>query len=193
MAHHRVALIALVAAAAALPCSVGARADAPAPPATSNTPSAAAAASLPATEAKLEWLTFDAATERAAKEKKHVIVDIYTTWCGWCKVMERQTYADPEVTSYLEKNFVLAKVNGESLNKMHWQGKELTERQFARVVGVTGYPATYFLKPDAELLGGVAGFIKKPDFMVYARFVGTRWYEKGSIQAYVDSLQAAGQ
>lgn len=191
MAHHRLALIALVAATVAVPRPVGARSDAPAAPPTSETPSSVTAA-VPNPTSKLDWLTFDAATERAAKEKKHVIVDIYTTWCGWCKVMERQTYGDPEVTSYLNKNFVLAKVNGESPNKIHWQGKEMSERQFARVVGVTGYPATYFLKPDAELLGGVAGFIKKPDFMIYARFVGTRWYEKGTIQAYVDSLQASG-
>jgi uncharacterized protein YyaL (SSP411 family) len=142
---------------------------------------------------KLSWLAFDAATELAAKEQKHVIVDIYTTWCGWCKVMDRQTYGDPQVSAYLIENFVLAKVNGESSAKLHWKGRELTERQFARQVGVTGYPATYFMKPDAELLGGVAGFIKSPDFMTYARYVHTRWYEKGKIQDYVDSLRTASQ
>ena len=142
---------------------------------------------------KLSWLTFDAATELAAKQKKHMIVDIYTTWCGWCKVMDRNTYGDPQVSTYLNENFVLAKVNGESMATMHWKGKELTERQFAKEVGVTGYPATYFMKPDAELLGGVAGYIKTPDFMMYARYVNTRWYEKGKVQDYVDSLRAAAQ
>ena len=187
MAHHRLALIALFVAVATLPVIAVARPpDAPPAPAT---PSAAA----PATAGKLEWLTFDAAKERAAKEHKHVIVDIYTSWCGWCKVMERQTYGDPEVSAYLAQNFVLAKVNGESPTTLHWQGREISERQFARVVGVTGYPATYFLKPDAELLGGVAGYIKKPDFMIYARYISTRWYEKGKIQDYVDSLRTAPQ
>ena len=121
------------------------------------------------------------------------MVDIYTTWCGWCKVMDRQTYGDPQVSAYLTENFVLAKVNGESTAKIHWKGRELTERQFAKEVGVTGYPATYFMKPDAELLGGVAGYIKSPDFMMYARYVSTRWYEKGKVQDYVDSLRAAAQ
>ena len=149
----------------------------------------------PGTEAgsKLSWLEFDVATDLAAKQKKHLIVDIYTTWCGWCKVMDRQTYGDPQVSSYLLDNFVLAKVNGESSAKMHWKGRELTERQFAREVGVTGYPATYFMKPDAELLGGVAGYIKSPDFMMYARYVSTKWYEKGNVQQYADSVRAAAQ
>jgi thioredoxin-related protein len=142
-------------------------------------------------EGKLDWLAFDVAAARAQEQKKHLIVDIYTTWCGWCRVMEQQTYSDPEVQAYLRQNFVLAKVNGESSARMRWRGKDLTERQFARAVGVTGYPATYFLKPDAELLGGVGGFLRVPDFMLYARYVGSRWYEKGKISAYADSVHRA--
>ena len=142
---------------------------------------------------KLEWLAFDAAAARAKDQKKHLIVDIYTTWCGWCRVMEQQTYADSEVVAYLRENFVLAKVNGESSAKLRWLGKELTERQFARAVGVTGYPATYFMKPDAELLGGMGGFLRPPEFMIYARFVGSRWYEKGKFNDYIDSLRAAAK
>ena len=142
---------------------------------------------------KLEWLAFDAAADKASRQNKHLIVDVYTTWCGWCRVMERETYGNPEVANYLTDNFVLAKVNGESPNKLHWHGEELSERQFARKVGVTGYPATYFMKPDAEMLGGVPGFIRPPDFMVYSRYVATRWYQKGGIKDYVDSLRTAAQ
>ena len=91
-----------------------------------------------------------------------MIVDVYTTWCGWCRVMEKQTYGDPEVSAYLKQNFVMVKVNGESSSKMHWQGKELTEKEFARAVGVTGYPATYFLKPNADMLGGGERFRPQP-------------------------------
>ena len=141
-------------------------------------------------EKKLDWLAFDAASERAAKEGKHVIVDIYTTWCGWCKVMDRETYGNSEVADYLKQNFVLAKVNGESSARIHWKGKELTERQFAREVGVTGFPATYFLKPDSELLGGMPGFIRANDFILIARYVNTKWYEKGKLQDYMKEQRA---
>lgn len=143
------------------------------------------------TTEKLEWLAFDAAADRAREQKKHVIVDIYTTWCGWCRVMDKETYQNPEVAAYLRENFVLAKVNGESASKLTWRGKELTERQFARAVGVSGYPATYFMKPDTELLGGLSGFLRPPEFLIYARYVNTRWYEKGKIGAYIDSLKAS--
>ena len=141
-------------------------------------------------ERRLDWLAFDAAAARASKEGKHVIVDVYTTWCGWCKVMERQTYGDSEVADYLTRNFVLAKVNGESSAKMHWKGQEMTEREFTRMVGVNGFPTTFFFKPDLDVVGGVPGFISPQAFMIYARYVGTRWYEKGNIQDFMKQQES---
>ena len=140
---------------------------------------------------KLDWLALDAAVGKAKSQNKHVIVNVYTTWCGYCRMMDKQTFGNDEVAAHLRENFVLAKVNGESSSKVHWQGQEMTEREFARAVGVTGFPATYFLKPNAEMLGGVSGYIRSPDFMIYAKYVSTKWYEKGKIQAYVDSLRAS--
>jgi thioredoxin-related protein len=183
MPRHRAVVAALSLALLTVPLTGSARPDAD-KPAKPPTPEVKAAK-------KLEWLAFDEAAEKAAKQDKHLIVDVYTTWCGWCRVMDRETYGNPEVAAYLTDHFVLAKVNGESASKVHYKGEELTERQFARAVGVTGYPATFFMKPNAELLGGVPGFIKTPDFMIYSRYVATRWYQKGKIQDYVDSLRSA--
>jgi len=140
-------------------------------------------------EKTLPWLAFDLATDRAKKENKHIIVDVYTQWCGWCKVMDRQTYGNSEVADYLAQNFVLAKLNGESTSQVHWKGRTMTEREFARAIGVTGFPATYFLKPDAEMIGGAPGYIGPGDFMIYAKYISTRWYEKGTPQEYLKSTQ----
>jgi thioredoxin-related protein len=159
-------------------------------PASSTPPSRLSRSDKPAPgEKKLPWLAFDAATDKAKKENKHLIVDVYTTWCGWCKVMERQTYGNAEVAEYLTENFVLAKVNGESSAEIHWKGEVMTERAFARKVGVTGFPTTYFLKPDAEVIGGAPGFIPPDNFIIYAKYVSTRWYEKGSPQEYMKATQ----
>jgi thioredoxin-related protein len=187
MNRHRAAVAALSLALLALPLTGTARPD-PTNPSTEERKGAPSKLFAPS---KVEWLAFDAATEKASKQDKHLIVDVYTSWCGWCRVMERETYGNPEVAAYLKDNFVLAKVNGESPSKLHWNGKEMTERQFARTIGVTGYPATFFMKPNAELLGGVPGYIKTPEFLIYTRYVATRWYQKGKIQEYVDSLRAA--
>jgi thioredoxin-related protein len=187
MTHFRTRSLALLLAAlvVALPATVRSQDAAP--------PKRLSRSAMPAPgEKKLPWLAFDAAAERAMKEGKHVIVDIYTTWCGWCKVMERETYGNPEVADYLLSNFVLAKVNGESSSKVHWKGREITEREFTRSVGVTGFPTTYFLKPNLEVLGGRPGYIRPSEFLIISRFVNTKWYEKGTLQDYLKEMQAGG-
>lgn len=143
-------------------------------------------------KSKVAWLAFDVAIERAKKENKHMIVDVYTTWCGWCKVMDRQTYGNAEVADYLTQNFVLAKVNGESSAQIHYKGETMTEKAFARKVGVTGFPTTYFMKPDADIIGGAPGYIPPDNFMVYAKYVNTKWYEKGTPQEYMKATQEQG-
>jgi thioredoxin-related protein len=164
----------------------------PAPGKPSKEGEARAAAEAAKAAGKVQWLSFDAAVSKAKKENKHVIVDVYTNWCGWCKVMDKQTYGDPMVASYLNENFALAKVNGESSAWMTWKGDSLSERQFAKAIGVNGYPATYFMKPNEEMLGGVAGYIKTPEMMIYAKFVNTRYYEKGQLKQFADSLRKLG-
>ena len=164
------------------------------PPAATKAPpkSEAAGKSEAVAPEKVQWLTFDAAVAKAEKENKHLLVDVYTKWCGWCKVMDRQTYGDSEVATYLTEHFALAKVNGESAAKLTWQGKSISERDFAREVGVKGYPSTFFMKPNADLLGGVPGFIKAPDMLIYSKYVHTKYYEKGKLQQFADSLRNLG-
>ena len=53
-----------------------------------------------------EWLSFTEGIELAEQEKKPVVIDFYTSWCRWCKVMDEKTFSDPEVQSYLAEYFV---------------------------------------------------------------------------------------
>ena len=170
-------------------------ADAPAPGSAAKGDETKAPAAKPGEAPggeKVQWLSFDAAVAKAQKENKHLIVDVYTSWCGWCKVMDRQTYGNADVAAYLTENFAMAKVNGESAAKLTWNGKMLTEREFAKAVGVNGYPSTFFMKPNAELLGGVSGYIKSPDMLIYAKYLSTRYYERGKLQQFADSLRKLG-
>jgi len=36
-----------------------------------------------------EWMTFEEAIEKSKTEKRKIFIDVYTDWCGWCKVMDK--------------------------------------------------------------------------------------------------------
>src|SRR5262249_53458391 len=40
------------------------------------------------------WMTVDEAAGKLQQEKRPVLIDLYTSWCGWCKEMDRKTYSN---------------------------------------------------------------------------------------------------
>ena len=48
----------------------------------------------------------------AKQKKKVVFVDIYTEWCGPCKLMEKNIFPDEQVGKYYNANFICFACNG---------------------------------------------------------------------------------
>jgi thioredoxin-related protein len=112
------------------------------------------------------WLPFTEGMELAAKQKKHVVIDFYTTWCVWCKRMDRQTFSDPEVKKFLAENFVTIRVDAEdTTQRITYQGKEHTPATLARRFGIRNYPTLVYLDREGELIRAVSGFMNASQFL----------------------------
>ncbi len=57
--------------------------------------------------------SFESAMQRAQNERKPVMIDFYTDWCGVCKNVDAETYPNPAVIQK-SQNFVMVKVDAES-------------------------------------------------------------------------------
>lgn len=88
----------------------------------------------------------------AKAEGKLIVVDVYTDWCGWCKKMDKTVYADPAVVA-LSRHQIFVKMNAEDRD----QGQD-----FARQMGVSGYPTTMILDGQARVLQLAEGYIPSP-------------------------------
>lgn len=72
---------------------------------------------------KTQWMSLQAAADSLEKEKRPVLIDLYTDWCGWCKVMDKKTYSNRQVGSYLKEKYYAVKINAESKEAITWNGK----------------------------------------------------------------------
>jgi thiol-disulfide isomerase/thioredoxin len=93
-------------------------------------------------------MTIEQAIEKAKAENKYVFVDIYTSWCGPCKMMEKQVFPMKEVGDYFNSRFVNLKMNAEV-------GEE--GPKFANKYGVKAYPTFVMLNGNGELAHMFAG------------------------------------
>ncbi|MDQ7052261.1 MAG: thioredoxin fold domain-containing protein [candidate division KSB1 bacterium] len=134
----------------------------------------------------ITWLSFSEAVAKAKKENKMVVVDFYTDWCGWCKVMDEKTYGHKDVIDFASKKLVMSKVDAESDEKTSFKGQELTYRQLARAFGVRGYPTTVFISPKGEFLTSVSGFIPADQFLPILEFLSERHYENMTFEKFME-------
>ncbi len=108
---------------------------------------------------QVHWMKYDQALEKARSENKHILVNFTTSWCGWCKKMKATTYEDAVVLSSIDKDFVCAKVDGDSYDVVSLSDGDITEKGLTRQFGVTGYPTTWFLEPDGSHIAPAPGYV----------------------------------
>ncbi len=132
-----------------------------------------------------QWKKFDEGLQLAKKTGKKVLVDVYTDWCTWCKTMDTSTYSDKKIQEYLAKNYVVIKLNAEANGKISYAGKTISPAEFSQGMGVTGYPATLFLKSDGQPITILPGYSKPEIFIHVLSFIGEDHYEKKKFAEYL--------
>lgn len=102
---------------------------------------------------EIEWASsYQLAMEQARAEDKLVMVDFYTHWCGWCKVLDKKTYSDAKVAQEADR-MVNVKINAES------------DVATATRYGVQAYPTVLFLNPDGTVRQTMQGFRPPEQFL----------------------------
>jgi len=107
--------------------------------------------------AAVEWgQDYDTALAKAKTDKKLVMVDLYTDWCGWCKKLDKDTYSDKDVAAKVTKDFVPVKVNPE---------KSARNAKLAREFGTTGYPHIVFVDAQGKKVSEIDGYLPAAQFL----------------------------
>jgi len=126
-----------------------------------------------------EWREWNQGLAEAKAKGKPVLVDVYTDWCGWCRRMDREVYARPDVRASLAKRFVTVKLNAEADDAASYRGKDFTSRSLASGFRVTGYPTTIFLRANGDHVVNVPGYIPADRFLILLEYIGDGHLDRG--------------
>lgn len=111
------------------------------------TPENAAAA------ANIHWAKgFEEALAQAKTENKPVLVDFYATWCGPCKLMDKNTYSNAQVASELT-NWVSVKIDVDQ------------HAALSKSYKIEGIPTTVLLTPEGKTISTTIGYIDSKELL----------------------------
>lgn len=123
-------------------------------------------------EIKFQDIPFKDLIAKAKKENKIVFIDAYASWCGPCKMMEKNIFTQKSVGDFYNKNFVNARIDMEK-----GEGRDI-----AKKYGVRSYPTYLFLNGDGELISQNYGYMEENIFLAMAQDINSPNNKKGSLK-----------
>ncbi len=148
---------------------------------------------------KIQWLSLTELAEAYSKQPKPIIIDVYTSWCSWCKVMDKQTYGNAKVISYINENYYAVKFNAETKDSVELAGKKYgfnsvykaNELAVYLLYGQMGYPTTVLLSAIDAQPAPLSGFLKPSELEPPLKFFGEGTYKTTKFPDYMKSFDAS--
>lgn len=138
---------------------------------------------------KINWMTMNEALEAQKSQPKKIIMDVYTPWCGPCKLMDRNTFGNKDVVKFITKNYYAVKFNAEGTEEIDYQDFTYTNPNyqegrkgrnathfFADALKISGYPSLVFFKSNGELIQSVVGYKSPKDVEIYLKMIANDDY-----------------
>ncbi|PWH81616.1 thioredoxin family protein [Algibacter marinivivus] len=139
--------------------------------------------SFNASAQKINWVTFDEAIALQKKNPKKIMVDVYTNWCGPCKMLDKNTFQNKDVANYVNANYYAVKFNGEGDEVVNYNGKKFSNpnynpalanrrnsaHELSRYFQVRSYPTIMFLDEKGNLIFPLVGYKNVSQMELYLK------------------------
>jgi len=151
------------------------------------------------------------ALEAQEKEPKKIFADVYTDWCGPCKMMDRNTFTNPDLVEYINTHYYAVKFNAEGNEVVNYKdfeytnpnykpelkGKRNAQHFFANALKVSGYPTVVFFDENADVIAPIVGYRTAEQLEIFLKMIAKDDYKEltseNAWQAYQANFEGTFQ
>ena len=139
----------------------------------------------------IKWMTMDEALAAQENKPKKIFMDVYTVWCGPCKLLDKKTFTNKKLIKFINKNYYAVKFNAEGPDDITHKGFTYTNPRyrpdmkgrnathfFADALKLRGYPSLVFFDDDGELIQAVPGYKTAEELEVFLKMIASDDYKE---------------
>jgi thioredoxin-related protein len=131
-----------------------------------------------------EWITLEVAQEAAVNDGKKIMVFIEAEWCGFCRQMEQNVFPEAKIQKIVDEMYHPVTIDLDSGNAVHFNGQQMTEREFARAMNVSATPTFLFINPGGDVLAHQVGYNPADRFEALLLFIYADEFGEISFEEY---------
>lgn len=147
-------------------------------------------------------MSLDEVREAQKTNPKNVLIDVYTNWCGPCKLMDRNTFSNADIIRIINENYYAVKFNAEGNDTVTFMDKVFTNpnfdstktqkrnssHQLTQFLGINAYPSTLFFDSDMNYLTPVKGYLNPKQIEIYLLLFKDNTYKNVKSQSDFDNF-----
>ncbi len=153
-------------------------------------------------QSSVNWITFDEAYKKCKVSPRPIMIDVYTTWCGPCKMMSSQTFNHPAIAKYINDNFYAVKFDAETKDSVKFDkyvfvssdiNNPKAPHQFAASIldNQLAYPSIVFLNNQIQRIDILKGFMPANQFDPIIHYYGSGDYQSTKWDDYQKTFVSA--
>lgn len=143
----------------------------------------------------VNWVSFEEALKLQEKKPKKILMDVYTSWCGPCKMMMANTFTDPIIIDYINKHYYAVKFNAEGPDSVTVKGQTFKNPNYkpekantrngtheltysvASVNGSVAYPTIVYFDEKPQIIQAIQGYQSPQQIEPILKFFGEDHYK----------------
>lgn len=151
---------------------------------------ALSAMNFQAQQSQINWMSIEEAVQAQKKNPKKIMIDVYTKWCGPCKMMMKNTFTNTDVINYINANYYAVKLDAEQPGDINYNGKVYGNpdyvankagrngvHQLSRYFQVRAYPTLVYLDEDLNIIAPISGYKTPQQLELYLKFFKSNDYK----------------